>query len=276
MQSIRFAASLLGRVKMNSSRAGIALVLMIAVLVAQSAAAASISYGDFPVPPSGITFQHVTESSGTDPVPLYGPPTTFVTGMDFNPMSFVASAVNGAADITDGQLNFAIKGLVVSPGNGAGINGFSVTEGGDYSLLGTGTTATQALAGVSIHASVTEIDGIPVAPIPLTTSNASVGFNLIANGGVLKPWSLGTSISNIDGQLTTAGKTFTIGATKVEVVIDDSLNALSEPLSTAFIAKKDFVTTIDSDISGVLPEPTGVCFVGMLLCGFASRRRARA
>src|SRR4051794_29465630 len=130
MQSIRFAASLLGRVKLNSSRAGVALALMIAVSVARSAAAASISYGDFPVPPSGITFQNVIESSGTDPVPLYGPPHTFQVGLDFDPTSFVASGVNGAADITDGQLNFTVKGLVV-PSGGAGINSLSVLEGGD-------------------------------------------------------------------------------------------------------------------------------------------------
>jgi hypothetical protein len=264
-------ASVFGGIK-----GGIALALLVGFLAVRTAGAAAILYGDFPVPSTGITFQHVTESSGTDPVPLFGPPAPFVTGLDFNPMNFVASATNGAADITDGQLNFAIKGLVVSPGNGAGINGFSISEGGDYSLLGTGTTATQALAGVSIHVSVTEIDGVPVAPIPLPGSNASVGFNLIANPGLLQPWSLGTSITNIDGKLTALGKTFTIGATKLEVVIDDSLNALSEPLSSAFIAKKDFVLTTDTDISGVLPEPTSAVVAGLFLCGFASRRRARA
>src|SRR5438270_709188 len=80
-----------------------------AVLAAGPAAhAATINYGDFPVPPAGITFQQVTESSGTDPVPLYGPPTPFVVGLDFDPTSFVSSSTNGAADITDGQLNFGI------------------------------------------------------------------------------------------------------------------------------------------------------------------------
>jgi hypothetical protein len=270
MRLNQVVASVFGGIK-----GGIA-VAVAGFLTVGAASAAVINYGNFPVPPSGITFQNVTESSGTDAVPLYGPPSPFVTGLDFNPTTFVSSATNGAIDVTDGQLNFTIKGVVVSPGNGAGVNGFSITEGGDFSLLGVGTNATQALAGVSIHATVTEIDGVPVAPIVLTPQNASVGFNLVSNPGLLQPWSLGTGFGNIDAQLTAAGKTFTIGATKVDVVIDDSLNALSQAGSSAFIAKKDFVLTTDTDISGVLPEPTSAVVAGLFLCGFASRRRARA
>ena len=49
------------------------------------ASAASISYGNFgPVPPA-TSFLDVEESSGTDTVPLYGPPTPFTTGLDFDP-----------------------------------------------------------------------------------------------------------------------------------------------------------------------------------------------
>src|SRR5262245_20704248 len=150
MRSIRFV------------RLGFALALMLSALIAGTARGASINYGDFNVPPSGVSFLQVTESSGTDPVPLYGPPHTFQVGLDFDPMSFVASSTNGAADITGGQLNFTAKGLVV-PSGGVGFGALSILEAGDYSLLGVGTTATKALAAASIKAKVTEIDGNPVA-----------------------------------------------------------------------------------------------------------------
>src|SRR5450432_337226 len=97
-----------------------------------------INYGNFNIPSTGVSFTGVSESSGTDAVPLYGPPHTFVTGLDFDPAGFVASASGGASDITDGQLNFGMLGQVFQPGiSGVGINMLSVSESGDYTLAGT-------------------------------------------------------------------------------------------------------------------------------------------
>ncbi len=118
----------------------LATAVSVAVLAAGPAAhAALINYGDFPVPSAGIVFQQVTESSGTDAVPLYGPPTPFVTGLDFlPPSSFASSATGGAADITDGQLNFGVQGQA-GPGGVVGINSLTVQEGGGFTLVGAGT-----------------------------------------------------------------------------------------------------------------------------------------
>ena len=100
-----------------------------------SADAASINYGTFNVPSAGIMFQNVTESSGTDAVPMYGPPDPFVVGLDFDPANFVSTSSAGAADITDGQLNFTIMGLANV--NGAvGVTSVSLSEAGDYTLAG--------------------------------------------------------------------------------------------------------------------------------------------
>jgi hypothetical protein len=220
--------------------------------------AASISYGNFgPVPPA-TTFLNVTESSGTDPVPLYGPPTPFTTGLDFDPANFVATSAGGGADVTDGQVSFT----VMAPQ----INSVSLTEAGDYTLVGFGTTATSVFAGASIRGTVTQINGVNVAPILLTPSNASVGFNLVANPGVLQPWSLGTTL-NVAGQLG-PGQI----ATKVEIVIDNQMVAISQPTSVAFIAKKEFIIRTDTEI----PEPSTIALAGLALCGMgvtASRRR---
>src|SRR5882757_4583844 len=116
----------------------LATVLSVAALATGPAAhAALINYGDFPVPSAGIVFQQVTESSGTDPVPLYGPPTPFAVGLDFTPTSFTSSSSGGSGDITDGQLNFSVQGQA-GPGGVVGITSLSVFESGDYSLLGAG------------------------------------------------------------------------------------------------------------------------------------------
>jgi hypothetical protein len=170
-------------------------------------------------------------------------------GLDFDPKSFVASGTGGAADITDGQLNFTVMGSVGPGGTGVGINDISLMEKGDYTLVGTGTPATQSLAGAIVSGKITEVDGVPLmSPLPFS-SNASVGFNLIANPGIVQPWSLGLGYP-VAAALTANDIPFTIGATKVEITINNSLVAISEAASVAFIAKKDFVI-------GIIPKPHG-------------------
>lgn len=205
--------------------------------------AASISYGDFgPIPP-GITFEDVTESSGTDAVPLYGAPDPISVGLDFDPISFVATANGGTQDVTDGQLNLTLTG---SPG--VSISTLDLFESGDYTLAGAGTAASQAIAGAILRVTVTQINGVSVAPIVLAPVNASVTFNLAANPGVVAPWSLGLGF-NIAGQLGPDQR-----ATQLELVIDDQLLAFSEAGSLALIAKKDFFL----EVGTVVPEASTV------------------
>ena len=138
-------------------------VIVALLLVATTARAATINYGNFgPIAP-GVSFLAVTESSGTDPVPLYGAPDPFVVGLDFDPTSFVATAAGGGPDITDGQLNFTVMGNTAPGGPMVAIDSISLSERGDYNLVGVGTAATQVFAGANIvSAKVTQIDGLPV------------------------------------------------------------------------------------------------------------------
>jgi hypothetical protein len=221
--------------------AALATFFSVAVLAAGPAAhAAMINYGDFPVPP-GITFQQVTESSGTDPVPLYGPPSPFATGLDFDPIGFVSSSTNGAADITDGQLNFGVQGQM-GPNGFVAISNLQLFESGDYTLAGVGTPATSVSAGAIMTVTVTQINGVNVAPFNLPPSNASVGFALGAIPVVAQPWSLGASV------------TLPAGVTHAEVAINNSLLSISQPGTIAFIAKKDFRITL-IPTNGNVPEP---------------------
>jgi hypothetical protein len=198
--------------------------------------AASINYGNFgPVVP-GVQFLGVTESSGTDPVPMYGPPAPFATGLDFDPIGFVSTSTGGAPDITDGQLNLTIR---TDPG--VGVNAITLFETGDFTLAGLGTPATAALAGSIMRVTVTELDGVDVAPISLAPVNGSVGFGLPPSQ-IVQPWSLGLTI-NVAAQLQNiSDKT----ATEVEVVIDNTLVSLSEILSTSLISKKDFRLSVNT------------------------------
>jgi hypothetical protein len=228
------------------------------VVAAHPASAATILYGDFgPVPP-GVRFNDVQESSVTDPLPLYGAPDLFVTGLDFDPTSFAATGNGGSQDITDAQLNITLE---AAPS--VGITSISLFEAGDYTLAGTGTTATQVLAGAILRAIVTQVDGVDVAPIDLLPVNASVGFNLAANPGVVQPWSLGLSL-DVASQLG-AGQ----NATRIELVIDDQLLAFTESSSIAFIAKKDFRIDVTT---AMVPEPAALLL--LLVAGTAWRARA--
>jgi hypothetical protein len=246
---------------------------VLAVLVTSAAAhAATISYGNSPVIPPGVQFLGVTESSGTDVVPLYGAPASyFPVGIDFNPTSFVASGTSGSGDLTDGQLNFSAVGTF-TPTVKVAINKVTVNESGDYTLFGVGTSATSVSAGASIHVTVTEIDGVTLStPVVLSPVNASIGFNLVANPGVLQPWSIGLTL-DVAAQLTSLAIPYTYGATKVDVVVDDTLIALSEASSAAFLAKKDFKVSLENNVV-IVPEPVQMSAVVLGAIGIMSRRR---
>lgn len=238
-----------------------ALGLVFAGLFATSASqAASINYGSSPLIPPGVSFLNVTESSVGDPVPLYGAPSYFITGMTFTPTpTFAASSAGGGADLTDGQLNFTI-----ATAGGLGITDVNLAEGGVYSLTGIGTANTQTQAGASLKVTVTEINGVGIAPILLPSSLASVSFNLVANPGAAQAWGLGVSVD------VAAALGVNQRATRVDVVIDNALLAVSEPGSNASIAKTSFGIDID------VPEPTTGAMAVLALCGLgASRLRRR-
>jgi hypothetical protein len=229
-------------------------------LFSSVASAATISYGDFNAPPA--MFLDVEESSVGSPLPLYGPPAPFSggfqAGLDFDPKNFVAlSAGGGPIDITDGQLNFT----VMSPG----LQSLDLLEAGDYTLAGVGGAATFVNAAATIRATVTQINGVNVAPILLTPVVASVTHSLPGNAGFLQPWSLGATI-DVAGQLG-AGQ----NATKVDIVIDNALTAGSEPTSAAFIAKKEFIITTE-----IIPEPATFAMGALALCGMAVGMRRRS
>jgi hypothetical protein len=210
--------------------------LLVLAAATGAASGATINYGNFIA--GDVQFLDVTESSGTDAVPLFGPPSSYDGGLNFTRVGFRTTSVGGVPDLTDGQLNVTIR---TAPD--VGIASISLWERGDYTLAGVGTAATQA--GAVMLASVTGIGGAGVAPVALPPINASVAFNLPANPGIVQPWSLGLSL-NVAPLLGPDQL-----ATEIELVIDNALVSFSELQSVAFGAKKQFFLEVDTVTTGI-------------------------
>jgi len=247
----------------------IACALAAAVLASvDSSRAAPINYGDF----NGSTVQYlqVTEDSSTDATPLYGTPNLSGDSLSFNPVSFGAAASGaGGVDITDGTL----KTTIMTTGTKR-IHKVNFVESGDYTLVGSGTTATAASIGAHFFLQVVELDGVGVTPIDINgglsvTPNGG-SYDLVNNPGISKLWNGSISL-DIDTEL--ANQSIVGQATKILLTLDNSLQASSQVGTTASIHKKVAEgTTVSVDTN--VPEPAALSAM-VLGAGFLAARRRK-
>ncbi len=241
-----------------------------ALLVAAPIQAAPINYGDFDDFVGGgvVEYQDVTESSVTDPVPLFGVPEVTVNELDFDPAAFGSSSGGSTVDLTDGQLNFDFELLA-----GAGLTSLIIDEGGDFTLFGAGTAATSVAYGLYAAVTVTEVDGVSITPFTVSGST-SVTEDLVTSPGLNQPWSLGLFLDLGAALVGNGYSGFTEGVTAGEFVLNNTLVATSEVGTLAFIAKKDLSIIPGGDLvpDDVIPEPTTLALV---LIGAAASLRAR-
>jgi hypothetical protein len=244
--------------------AGCALVAT-ALFATRSANAAPIVYGAFPG--TNVDYVGVQEESTTDPGNgFFGAPTVAGDSMDFNPQAFAANATNGSSDITDSNLQFMI---VAKPGKQ--INTITFTEAGDTSLTGFGGDAFTSVT-TTLFIEIAEINGVPVSinvPTAGLAFSPSGGTYQLSVDGAPNPfyatsWTGGVLVDLL-----------TNGVTKVNVSLDNTLNAASQAGTSAFIQKKDadgLIITVD-----IVPEPASA-ISGLLAVvlggGLARRRRA--
>lgn len=220
-----------------------------------------------------VTYQDVTESSATDQTPMYGAPLISGNTLDFNPQGFAATSTGGGIDLTDGQLN-----LLIQAHSGYAIPAIQFSEAGDFSLAGFGSANTRVTVAATFFLDVLQVDGVGINPLSLTanmtfTPNANGQFDLINNAGIGNIWT-GAINFNLNDALTAHNIDFVNGATEVRVNLDNTLLAISEAGSTAYIAKKDFKALGIT----VVPEPSVIALslfgVATLLLRSRSARRA--
>lgn len=242
-------------------------VLAASLILSAGAALDSSAVINYPdqsdIPPGTVTYSDIVESSGTNTLPpgLYGAPDINGNLLDFDPVAFTAQSAGGAFDLTDGQLNFTVT---AEPGTS--INALIVSEGGDFSFSGlTPDAGTFLSVSVATTVNILEVDGVTLgAPIQIFQTDSLVtDYLTIGNppSTGLNQWSLDYTIDilgAINGQPV-------LGATKIEVVIDNQLSTTTTAGNQAFVSKKDFNVDV--------PEPTSLALLGLGSLLLARRRR---
>lgn len=260
-----------------------ALLLVLALAPMVRSQAASINYGNFPG--TTVDYQMVTESSSTDPVPLFGAPTVSADTLDFNPVGFSASSSNGGpADITDGQLFFMVKAK-----QGLGLGSIAIDERGDTSLAGFGTDATFTSVSLNGVLNINEVGGVPINTVALQISFSSVGpsggtYGLTTDfgggpGGTIA-WN-GSALIDLTPANPLVAAAYAaqnldpkVPVTKISVNFDNTLIALSQAGTSSIIAKKDqLIIIVRNPPGGDIPEPASALLALVTMIGAAVVRR---
>ena len=194
---------------------------------------------------SGGTVTAPTESSATDPTPLYGFPTVVGDSLTFSTGPFAAAQAGTGADITSGQLSFVIQ---ADPG--LFIESISLEEIGDFLMLG---NTAEVTAGGTLVATILNplIGGFVSDPIDVdpTMPQAGTGSGIWSGTAavVLTPYD----------------------ATRVRIDLNNTLIASADaPADAAFIDKKALTVNVQFR---VIPEPASLVLMAMGL--FAIGRR---
>ncbi|HEX3358192.1 MAG TPA: PEP-CTERM sorting domain-containing protein [Tepidisphaeraceae bacterium] len=242
-------------------------------------------------PDFGPADHGVTESSITDPVPLFGSPTVTGDSISFTPTGFGTFASGGSVDVTDGQLVFKIlaKPSFV-------INNVSFSEAGITTLFGSGTDITHTDVSADGILNILQVDGVGINSIPvpihllftpLTTApparpgdplGTSGTFRLVSDGPLSsQDWNGSQGIS-LNQVLIDHGITFTHGVTLLSVDMDNTLIAQSQLGTIALIDKKFFgglSITVNQGSGGGPngPEPTSLVLACLGFIGVLGARR---
>jgi len=243
-------------------------------VISSLAQAGTVSHGNFMG--ASVVYAGVTESSSTDNVPLFGTPVTLGDTLSFfhpgphpNPsLGFGANAP--PSDTTDGFLSF---GVMAKPGYG--ITALNIAEGGDYSMSVLGAALAKVTANLIVsELAITQVDGAPINPVVIANSIDGVSFELPGDPAV-GLWDLAAGF-NIGQMLTDAGVSFNLGATKLTVKLDNTLQALAAPAAAANIVKKQFDVKVKTNFDPhSVPEPAtcllAVLGLSMMLAGRSSK-----
>lgn len=238
----------------------------LAAALVGSARAADTNHGDYAGPT--VQYTDITESTVTDPLPLFGAPVGAGDSIVFNPVSYNSSAVGpGGSDNSAGTISAMIEALAFNY-----ITDLSFSEAGDYSLVGAGSAATTAAVTGSVTVTVSEVDGAAIAPVvivdALAFSPSNGDWNLQDDGpGIIVQgiWNGGLDL-DVKQALIDAGVAVNWGASKLTLEYANDLSSTSESGTTSLIAKKDVVigatTAVPEPGAFVLAACAGLAFIG--------------
>jgi len=224
------------------------LALMVAGTLGGAVQAAPIPWSNSSGMSSTLMWSNGQSDNGLfgDPVIVDNDPSSPGTHFIFFPNNFKAVSSNGIAANTSDRLSVT---LMVKSADAKFLS-FDVKELGDYSILGTGSvSATGALFVTNLNSPFgTASDTLHTnPPMPVTTVTAASG--------------------NWEGNESVPGN----GWTKVQLVLNNVLQATSGPNSTSQIEKK----VVPIDIRIIVPEPTTAGLLLMTGGMFLARRRTK-
>jgi hypothetical protein len=254
------------RMGKNLGSTVIALSCFAALGSGRVALAASHDFGDFL--DTSVGYLQVTTSSPTDPTgEPFGTPTLSAESLVFSPPAFAAESAGGGTNTITGGLSTTVVGL-----DDMGISTLEVQDAGDYTLVGSGTAATDVTLSSPVTVTISDLNNSPITPIVIPTSitfSPSSSFNLAADPGS----SIWTGDLNVDLAAAIAGAGDSGTATSVGLSISDTLTATSESGSIAEIEKKARdVISITTTVQAV-PEPTSIGLLTIAGGALLKRRR---
>jgi hypothetical protein len=253
-----------------------ALSLCLLPFISSLAYGTLISYSD--VSGTHVNYTDIQEDPTRLSVPVSSnPPPTFgqPTGSDslgFPNLAFKAASAGGIFDLADSKLSMTITAKSNTPG----ISSVSLTEFGDYSLVGSALNPLPSAEAKAIGwVTVEEINGAPISPFIVIPNLSGAQFDELfqltgSQTSVLSmPWS-GSLNFNVTDAIRDAG--YRNGfATKVSLSLDNSLLAKSDAESAAYIQKKGVTISVDPVR---VPEPSILVMlaIGVLGLGFWGRK----
>lgn len=248
------------------------IMVMVSMLSASAAAMGDlVNHTD--VSGANYDFTNISEFSGTDtigPDGLYRQPSVSVNSLVFTPQGFTALGSGGTGDITDVQLNFDVTRKANST-----ISAFYFRESGDYNMFGgTFNTFVRVTCGINITVLETTAGPVSVPALSGTLWFTPVGSVSVPTGTeyhqTVDPSSnVWEGFGAFDISAWLAMNSIPGNATKINIALDNTLVAVTESGSLAFIAKKTF----GGVVIDVVPAPSSLALLG--LGGLVATRRRR-
>lgn len=239
---------------LSKSIALLSLGLAVGLAGLPAASASPVNYGDYISPRSSeVDFLGVTESSSTDPTPLFGDPLQVNNQLIFPDISFAAYAVDGTYDPTSGTLM-----MTIAAHDGYYLGAITASEIGDCTLLGVDGLGTWG----DIYGQLTVTDSIPG-----THGSLPDQLEVTPPGPYFLP--AGFTMFNAAASIDLTG----LGISAVNLVFTDILEASSELGTTAFIQKKSFGINVTTT---PVPEPASALGLTCGLFTLLTRRRYSA